>query len=170
MSRIIVLMLMISTAALASGAEHAGTDIVQRTVNFLLFAGVVYYLVAEPVKAYFTGRTQGIADELDKVQQKLKDSKNAKEAALVKVEEAKKFAADLLESSKRENKILNEQIMNQCNVDIENMSKQNGTKMDFEQRTMVRVIVSDIMSETLNEQNSSIDKSAMAEIIMKKVA
>ena len=50
MSRILVIMLMISTYALASDAEHAGTDIVQRTVNFVLFAGLVWYLVAEPAK------------------------------------------------------------------------------------------------------------------------
>jgi F-type H+-transporting ATPase subunit b len=38
---------MISTYALASsGAESEGTDIVQRTVNFLLFFGLIWYLVA----------------------------------------------------------------------------------------------------------------------------
>jgi len=171
MKKILLTIILLSSALFANEAAHdGGTDIVQRTVNFLLFAGIIYYLIAEPIKAYFSGRSQGIADELDKVQEKLKESKAAKESALVKVEEAKKFAADLLESSKKENKILNEQIMAQCEADLENISKQNITKMDFEQRSMVREIVSDIMNEALNEQNSSIDKAAMAQIIMKKVA
>ncbi len=75
MSRILVLTLMISTYAFASGgAEGAGTDIVQRTVNFLLFAGLIWYLIAEPVKSYFAGRSQGIADELNKVQDRLNES------------------------------------------------------------------------------------------------
>ena len=65
---------MVSTYALASEAEHGGTDIVQRTVNFLLFAGLVWYLVGEPVKNYFASRSQGISDELKKVQEKLNES------------------------------------------------------------------------------------------------
>ena len=171
MKKILLTLLLLSTAVFANEAAHdGGTDIVQRTVNFLLFVGIIYYLIAEPLKAYFTGRSQGIADELDKVQEKLRESKSAKEAAQVKVEEAKKFASDLLESSKKENKILNEQMMTQCEADLKNISKQNGTKMDFEQRSMVREIVSEIMNEALSEQNSSIDKVAMAQIIMKKVA
>ncbi len=171
MKKILLTMILLSVTVFANEAVSDGsTDIVQRTVNFLLFAGVIYYLVAEPIKAYFSGRTQSIADELDKVQEKLRESKTAKENALLKVEEAKKFAADLLEISKKENKILNEQIMKQNELDLENLSKQNSTKMDFEQRTMVRDIVSEIMTEALNDQNTSVDKTAMAEIIMKKVA
>ncbi len=171
MKKILLTMILLSVTVFANEAVSDGsTDIVQRTVNFLLFAGIIYYLIAEPIKAYFAGRTQGIANELDKVQEKLRDSKTAKETALLKVEEAKKFAADLLTSSKKENKILNEQIMKQNEMDLENLSKQNVTKMDFEQRSMVRDIVSEIMTEALNDQNTSVDKSAMAEIIMKKVA
>jgi F-type H+-transporting ATPase subunit b len=65
---------MISTYALASDAEHAGTDIVQRTVNFILFVGLIWYMVAEPVKNYFTSRSKSIADDLKRVQDKLNES------------------------------------------------------------------------------------------------
>ncbi len=76
MSRVLLLVLMISTYALASSgsAEHADTDIIQRTVNFVLFSALIWYLVAEPVKNYFAGRSQGIANELQKVQDKLNES------------------------------------------------------------------------------------------------
>ena len=138
MSRIIVLMLMISTIALASSAENAGTDIVQRTVNFLLFAGLVWYLVAEPIKNFFTSRSQAIEDEMQKVQDKLKESVALKKEALSKITDAEKFAEDLVVSSKKENKILNDNIMTQCEVDLEILSKQQTVSMDFEQRKMVR--------------------------------
>lgn len=86
MSRVLVFMLMISTYALASSgsAEHADTDIVQRTVNFLLFAGLIWYLVAEPAKNYFTSRSNSIADEMKKVQDKLKESVSLKKRCLQK--------------------------------------------------------------------------------------
>ncbi len=119
MSRILVFMLMISTYALASGdAEHAGTDIVQRTVNFVLFAGLIWYLIAEPVKNYFTGRTQSIADELQKVQDKLNESISLKKEALAKISEAEKFADELAVSSKKENKIINDNMMIQCDAEL----------------------------------------------------
>ena len=170
MSRILVIMLMISTYALASDAQNAGTDIVQRTVNFVLFAGLIWYLVAEPVKNYFAGRSQGIASELQKVQDKLNESITLKKDALVKISEAEKFAEELVASSKKENKILNDNIMNQCNVDLETISKQQVSLMELEQRKMVRSIVEETLTEVLSQSGESFDKEAMANVILKKVA
>ena len=170
MSRILVIMLMISTYALASDAEHAGTDIVQRTVNFVLFAGLIWYLVAEPAKNYFASRSQGIADELQKVQDRLTESVTLKKDALAKISEAEKFAEELIVSSKKENKILNDNIMNQCNIDLETLSKQQVSLMEFEQRRMIRNVVEDTLNEVLNQSSESFDKEAMANVILKKVA
>jgi len=169
-SRIIVLMLMLSSLALASGAEHAETDIVQRTVNFLLFVGLIWYLVAEPAKNYFAGRSQAIADEMQKVQDKLKESVTLKKEALSKITDAEKFAQDLVVSSKKENKILNDNIMAQCEVDLEIISKQQDSLLDFEQRKMVRTVVEDTLNDVLGQSNEDFDKEAMANVILKKVA
>jgi len=170
--RIIVLMLMISTFALASsgGAEHTDTDIIQRTVNFVLFAALIWYLVAEPVKNYFASRSQSIADELQKVQDRLNHTIALKKEALARITEAEKFAADLVETSKKENKILNDKIMLQCEADLKNLSKIHAEKMDFEQRKMVKNVVEDILNDVLVQSADSFDKEAMANVILKKVA
>ncbi|MDD5401559.1 MAG: F0F1 ATP synthase subunit B [Sulfurimonas sp.] len=172
MSRILVFMLMMSTYALASGgnAEHAGTDIIQRTVNFLLFAGLIWYLVAEPAKNYFASRSQSIADEMKKVQDKLKETASLKKDALAKVSAAEKFAADLAVSSKKENKIINDSIMTQCDADIETMIKHQAVLIEFEQRKMVRSVVEDTLKDALSQSDDSFDKEAMANVILKKVA
>jgi F-type H+-transporting ATPase subunit b len=162
---------MISTYALASsGAEGGGTDIIQRTVNFLLFFGLVWYLVAEPAKNYFAARSQGIADELQKVQDKLSESVSLKKEALTKISDAEKFAEELVTVSKRENKIINDNIMLQCEADLETIAKQNTSLMEFEQRKMVRTVVQDVLSEVLSQSSDSFDKEAMASVILKKVA
>ena len=161
---------MISTYALASDAEHAGTDIVQRTVNFALFAGLIWYLIAEPAKNYFAGRSQGIADEMQKVQDKLNESISLKKDALAKISDAEKFAEELAVSSKKENKILNDNIMTQCNVELEILAKGQVSLMDFEQRKMVRSVVEETLSEVLSQSSDSFDKEAMANVILKKVA
>lgn len=169
MGKILLTLLMLTGVASASGGTGE-TDIVQRAVNFLIFAGILYYLLADVIKGYFGGRSKGIADELEKVQEKLRDSKRAKESAEQKIEEAKKFAVELMETAKKENKILNEKIMQQCEMDLENVSKQNGALMELEQRQMVRNVVETIMGEVLSEESAGLDKEAMAQIIMKKVA
>lgn len=169
MIKILLLSLMVSTYALASGGE-GGTDIVQRTVNFALFAGLIWYLIAEPAKTFFKGRSQGIADELQKVKDRLKESDDLKKEALAKVKEAEKFAADLQESSKKENKILNDSIMAQCDKDLVNLSNVQKTQMEFEQRKMVREVVENTITKLLSDSTSDFDKEAMANIILKKVA
>jgi len=170
MSRIIVLMLMISTYALASEAEHAGSDIVQRTVNFLIFVGLIWYLVAEPVKNYFSSRSQAIANDLKRVQEKLNESINLKKEALAKISEAEKFAEELAEISKKENKNINASMMAQCDIELDVVAKQHTTLMEFEQRNMVRNVVEDIVKETLSKASESFDKEAMANVLLKKVA
>lgn len=172
MSRILVFMLMISTYALASSgnAEHAGTDIVQRTVNFLLFVGLIWYLVAEPAKNYFASRSQSIADEMKKVQDKLKETASLKKEMLAKISAAEKFAEDLELSSKKENKIINDNIMTQCDLDLDVLVKHQAALMEFEQRKMVRNVVEATLAEVLSQSAESFDKEAMANVILKKVA
>ena len=170
MSRILVLILMISTYAFASEAGHGGTDIVQRTVNFLLFAGLVWYLVGEPAKNYFASRSQSIADELKKVQDRLDESVALKKEALAKISTAEKFAEELVVTSKKENKIINDNIMTQCDLDLVTLTKQSVTTRDFAQRKMVRNVVEDVLTETLAQSSENFDKEAMANVILKKVA
>jgi F-type H+-transporting ATPase subunit b len=169
-SRILVTLLAMSTIALASSAEGGSTDIIQRTVNFLLFAGLVWYLVAEPIKAYFNSRSQGVADELKKVQDKLNETIALKKEALAKISGAEKYAEALAISSKKENKIINDNMMLQCQAELENLVKQNISLREFEQRKMVRTVVEDVLNEVLSQSADSFDKKAMADVILKKVA
>ncbi|MDQ7045324.1 MAG: F0F1 ATP synthase subunit B [Sulfurimonas sp.] len=170
MNRILVTLLTMSTFALASSAEHADTDIIQRTVNFLLFAGLVWYLVAEPMKDYFNARSVGISDELKKVQDKLSETISLKKEALAKISDAEKFAEDLAVSAKKENKLVNDNIMLQCDTELEALVKQNTSLVEFEQRKMVRTVVEDVLSEVLSKSSDGFDKEAMANVILKKVA
>lgn len=149
--------------------DERSTDIVERTINFLIFASILYYLLAEPVKGFFKGRSQLIADELNKVQHKLKESAELKEKAQQKVKDAEKFAADLHESAKKENEIIVQNINTQCDMEIGNLVKHNESLMELESRKMIREVVDEIMRDVL-EQDSSFDKESMANIIMKKVA
>ena len=109
-------------------------------------------------------------DALKKVQEKLDESLTHKKEALAKISDAEKFAEELAVSSKKENKILNDNIMLQCDVELEAMVKQHASKKDFEQRNMVRDVVETIVAETLDQSTEIFDREAMANVILKKVA
>lgn len=171
MSKIFLALLIASVTVFASGgAAEGGTDIVPRTINFLIFAGIIWYLIAEPVKNFFVGRSKGIADELDKVQTKLRESKEAKEGAMQKVEDAKTLAAEIMAGAEKEKKILSDKVMNQCDADLVNLDKQNTALMNLEERKAIRDIVDEVMIDVMAEASASFDKEKMAQIIMKKVA
>ena len=107
---------------------------------------------------------------MKKVQDKLKETGALKKEALAKITDAEKFAEELAISSKKENKILNDNIITQCDTDLEILAKQQITLMDFEQRKMVRSVVEETLDEVLSQSSDSFDKEAMANVILKKVA
>lgn len=171
MKKLLVTALFVSASLYASsGAEHGATDIVPRTINFLIFAGILWYLLAKPVKAFFTGRSDEIAGRLNSIQDKLRESKEQKEAAEAAVEEAKAFAADLQATTEKEKAILKQQIETQCANDLEVLEKQMEGKKALSQRQMVRSVVESVMETVAEKSAESLDKAKMAEIISKKVA
>lgn len=171
MSKIVITLLMLGAYLFGSDAGAEGcSDIVQRTVNFLIFAGILVYVLAEPVKNYFSGRSAGIASELERVQERLRESKRLKEAAEHKVDEAMRFANELSELSKKENKILSDKISAQCDQDLVVIQKQSDALMELEKRKMVRETVTEVMNDVMNSGNSVVGQEAMTEILKKKVA
>ena len=89
---------------LAYASEHGGTnyDIVERTLNFLLFFAILVYFAAKPLKALYQSRIDRIANKLESIQEKLRESKAKKDDVLKRVEEAKKNEKALIENAKKE--------------------------------------------------------------------
>jgi F-type H+-transporting ATPase subunit b len=169
MGKLVITLLALSPFLFGS-ESGASTDIVQRTVNFLVFAGILYYLLAEPLKNYFGGRSAGIASELEKVQERLAESKRLKESAEQKIEDATRFVNELVETTRKECKILGDKIMAQGDQDIDVMQKQSNALMDLEKRQMVRSVVNDVMTQVMGASDASMSGDAMTDILKKKVA
>lgn len=117
-----------------------------------------------------SARSEGISDELKKVQDKLNETIALKKEALAKISDAEKFAEDLAISAKKENKIINDNMMVQCETDLETLTKQHTSFLNFEERKMVRIVVEDVLEEVLSKSGDDFDKEAMANVILKKVA
>lgn len=171
MKKLLVMTLFVSASLFASsGAEHGATDILPRTVNFLIFAGILWYLLAKPVKGFFTGRAGEIADRLNSIQDKLRASEAEKVAAEARVEEAKTFASELAATTEKEKDVLKKQIEAQSANEVAVLEKQMKDKESLAERQMVRGVVETVLSDVTAQSTASLDKEKMADIIVKKVA
>ncbi|ACZ11548.1 F0F1 ATP synthase subunit B [Sulfurospirillum deleyianum] len=165
------LLLLTPIALLASGGEGSGgTDIFPRTVNFLIFVSIMYYYVANDLKAWYVGRKNEIATKLDSIQVKLKESNSKKEIALAKVEEAKVNAKNLIETAKKEAVLLTEKIAQEADAELSNLEKAFQDRMAIEQRRMQREIISNVLDEMFKEGSITLGDDEMVKIVNKKVA
>lgn len=165
------LLLLAPIALFASGGEGGGsTDIIPRTINFLIFAAIMYYYVADAAKEWYLGRKNEIATKLDSIQVKLKESNSKKEIALAKVEEAKANARALVETAKKEAVLLSEKVAQEAEAEIEGLEKAFEDRVTIERRKMQRVIVCEILDEMFKEGSISLDNDEIVKIVTKKVA
>jgi F-type H+-transporting ATPase subunit b len=77
-------------------------DFWPRVVNFTLFAIIIIYLVANPIKSFFKGRSQAIAKQLSEIEEKLKMAKEAQKEAQNRLDESEKRAEVILTDAKAE--------------------------------------------------------------------
>jgi len=170
MIKISLILVTLASFVLASGGGNGETDIIPRTINFLIFAAIMYYILAEPVKNFFAGRSDDIASKLQQVQEKLTSSKQSMIEAEEKVADAKILANEILEDSKLESNIISEKISLDSELELEIISKQNDDLMELDQKNMIRNVVDETLNDLLSDDNMPLKKEALNEIIQKRVA
>ncbi|NWF65983.1 MAG: F0F1 ATP synthase subunit B [Campylobacterales bacterium] len=154
----------------ASGSGTGETDIVPRSVNFLIFAAMVYYLLADFLKNFFEKRRVSILHELEKVQERLKESKVLKENAYKKVEESKKIAEDIIATAKKEAVLISTKINENMQQDISALERIANEQIETEKRRVVRETVKDVLTDMFKDGGFSVNDKEFVNIILKKVA
>lgn len=160
-----ILLLLFPFVLIADG----GYDIVPRTINFIIFAAILYYLIANPVKNAYKGRIEGIAARLDNIEQKLKESKAKKDDAIKRVEEAKANADGLVETARKEAFLISERIKEETMQEIVNLEKSFQDQKEFEKRRMVKSVVGEILNEIFASDSVKMDQSELINIMLKRV-
>ena len=161
-----ILLLLFPFVLMADG----GYDIVPRTINFIIFAAILYYLIANPVKNAYKGRIEGIAARLDNIEQKLKESKVKKDDAIKRVEEAKANADGLVETARKEAFLISERIKEETMQEIVNLEKSFQDQKEFEKRRMVKSVVGEILNEIFASDSVKMDQSELINIMLKRVS
>lgn len=170
MKRIILLGLALAPVALLAQEGAVETDIVQRTVNFIIFAGILWYLLADKIKAYFAERSLSIQAELDKVQDTLKASEDKVTDAQKQLDDAKKLAAEIVETAKTDIDSVKQKVSVAVDSDISNLEKNLDEMIKVETSKAKREVVAEILDELLKSDNIKLSQDELANIVLKKVA
>ncbi|OQR40745.1 F0F1 ATP synthase subunit B [Aliarcobacter cryaerophilus] len=172
MKRILLLGLvaLAPVALFASEGAETNYDIVQRTVNFIIFAAILWYLLADKIKAFLANRTLSIQSELDKVQETLKASQDKVADAQKKLEEAKKLATEIVESAKADVDSVKQKVAVAVDTDIANLNKNLDEMMKVELSKAKKQVVTEVLEELLSSDNIKLTQNELVNIVLKKVA
>jgi len=146
------------------------TDFWPRVVNFTIFAALLYYLLANPIKNFFKGRSEGIAAQLNEIEKKLQAAKDEKKEAQNRLDESEKRAEEILADAKAEATLLAEKIATANQNDLVLLDKQLEEKMSLEERKSAREAIDEILSDNITTDDIMLDEAKVVEIISKKVA
>ncbi len=165
-----VFLILLPALMFGNEVDIANSDIIERTINFIIFAVILWYLLANRLKTMLKARQDGISSQLNAVQEKLAQSQLKKEEALKALEAAKQQADDIINSAKKESIIITNHIEEQCNNDIEILKKNHQELLDFEQKKMKKAVINDVLDELLNNNNITLSKKDYIDILRKRVA
>ncbi len=141
-----------------------------RVINFTIFAALLYYLVANPIKNFFKDRKESIARQLREIEEKLQAAKDEKKEAQIRLDESNKKAEQIIEDAKKEAALLAQKIAELNENELVLMEKQLEEKMTFEERKAAREAIDEILSDNITNDDIMLDEAKVVDIISKKVA
>jgi len=170
MKKILFTLALVGPAALFANDANVQTDILERTVNFFIFAAIIYYLLSDKLKTFFADRTKSIQAELDKVQELKKESEKKLSDAKQEVEAAKKVAEELISTATSEVEAIKTKIENAVEQEIAFLTKSFADKEELEIRRVKKDVVENVLNQLLSDDNIALSQEDIANIILKKVA
>jgi len=159
-----LIFLILSVFAFANEAS-SGTDIVPRTINFLIFVAILWYLVGNRAIEFFRKRKENIASKFQEVENKLREAKAKKEELEAKLEEAKITAKEIIEDAKNESTIIYNKIMENAKLELEAMDKLFENYKESEIRKAKKEVIKAFLEEVLT--NIHISSEDAAKLVLK---
>jgi F-type H+-transporting ATPase subunit b len=145
------------------------TDFFPRAFNFIIFASLLYYLLANPVKNFFKDRKEGIASQLREIEDKLQVAKDEKKEAQERLNNSEKKAKEILEDAQKEASLLAEKILDSNANELKNLEKQLEEKTSLEERKSVKEVIDEILGENITKDDITLEENRVIDIISKKI-
>lgn len=169
MKKILFVFAFLPSVILASsgGGDY---DIVPRTINFLIFAAILVYLLKNPAKNFYNNRIAKISSRLEDIQKRVLDSKNKKLEMIKQLESAKKEAANAVEFAQKEAEILTQKIKEDTKSELLLLERYFEEQKDYEQRKMQKEVIASILNQMFDAKENALSQDEILAIMLKKVS
>lgn len=131
----------------ASAGEDMQTDIVQRSFNFVLFVLILYYLLADKIKAYFKNRTNEIKNSFENIEKLKKENEEKLSDARVELEKAKILSLKIVDEATSSCDTIEKKIIQEAGETIENMSKKFDESISVQTTKATKKVVDDFITD-----------------------
>lgn len=162
MGRIIFILL--PTILLASE-----TDIVPRTINFVVFVAIMYYFTANKIKVLYKSRIENIQNRLVAIEKELEEAKKNKDNIAKRIEKANQEANDMIALAKVQADKIGENILKDVESEISQLEKIHCEQKVFDERRAKLEVVNELLDEMLNS-NINLKQKELLDVISKKVS
>jgi len=160
MKKALLIALLSAVAFASEAAATGGTDIVARTINFLIFVAILWYLVGNKVIAFFKNRKEEIASKFQEIENRLKEAKNRETALKRQLEEAKIKATEIIEDSKKEAEHIYNSILEETKAELEMLEKHFEEAKVAEIRKAKREAIKAFLEDVLKDVHLSSEDAA----------
>ena len=166
---------LVPSLVLAGHGEHHdvtmfNSDFFYRVLNFSVFAGLIYYLAANPIKEFFVGRSEGIAAQLEEIEAKLQASKDERATAEENLVKSEDKAKEIISDAGSEAKVLATNIAEKNETALELLEKQSGDKQALESKKATRATIDTLLNDGFGNDDIAVDEAKVVSLISNKVA
>jgi F-type H+-transporting ATPase subunit b len=178
--------LLLAGVALASEAAHGGghggidpaklPDLLYRTINFLVFAGILIKLVAKPAKAFFSQRSQDVAQTLDELEAKRAAAEAAVKAAEERLAEVGREYEGIIKQYLAEGEMEKAKILDKANAVAERIKEMARVSIEQETKKAAQTLKEEVVDQAtqlamdlIRKKATPTDQQGLVEEYLKKV-
>lgn len=176
------LFLLMASVVYASGGEEGGHDgkklfeFVWKTINFVVLAGLLYWMLASKIKEFFVGRRQGIKDSMENAAQQKAEAEVKYKEYSEKIEKASAEIDGIFEMIKAQGvaekqKIIEEaeKVAKKIKEDSQMRTAQEIKKASDQLRTEAVILSVQMAEEIIKKNIAEQDNEAIVREYMEKV-
>lgn len=172
-------------AGVAAASEAAGghgvsaeklQDLLWRTVNFVVFAGILIYLVAKPAKKFFAQRTQDVATALEDMAAKQAEFEAAVAAAEARLAAVAKERQGLIQQFIAEGEMEKAKILDKANQVAARIKEMAAFTIEQETKKAAQSLKEEVVglatqmaTDMIKEKATYADQQGLVEEYLKKV-
>ncbi|MFP6270465.1 F0F1 ATP synthase subunit B [Helicobacter pylori] len=153
----------------ATGLDISQTDIIERSLNFLLFAGILWYFLAKKLRSFLRSKSLEISKRLEEIQAQLKVSKENKKKLLKELEQAKEKAELIISDANKEAYTITQKYELQTKMDVENLIKNSKALMDLEVKKIKRELVESVFKDLRESKKVSLNVQDCVNILKQRL-